>query len=60
MEAVSKKHQLDRKCRVLVSPVFGKIEPAEIVDFLITHRLPEIRLQLQLHKFIWEPDKRGV
>ena len=60
MEAINKKYQLDKKCRVLVSPVFGHIEPAEIVDFLITHRLPEIRLQLQLHKFIWDPDKRGV
>lgn len=60
METINKKYQLDRKCRVLVSPVFGQIEPAEIVDFLITHHLPEIRLQLQLHKFIWDPNQRGV
>lgn len=60
METINKKYGLDQKCRILVSPVFGQIEPAQIVDFLITHHLPEIRLQLQLHKFIWAPDKRGV
>jgi 7-carboxy-7-deazaguanine synthase len=60
MEEINKKYHLDQKCRVLVSPVFGQIEPEEIVNFLIEHRLPEIRLQLQLHKFIWSPDKRGV
>lgn len=60
MEAVNKKYKLDQKCRVLVSPVFDRIEPSQIVDFLITHHLPEIRLQLQLHKFIWSPDRRGV
>ncbi|MDO5410751.1 MAG: putative 7-carboxy-7-deazaguanine synthase QueE [Lachnospiraceae bacterium] len=60
MEEIAKKYRLEQKCRVLVSPVFGSIEPAQIVDFLISHQLSEIRLQLQLHKFIWKPDKRGV
>ena len=46
--------------QVFVSPVFCKIEPAEIVDFLKEHKLQDVRLQLQLHKFIWEPQKRGV
>lgn len=46
--------------QMFVSPVFGKIEPAEIVDFIKEHKLQGVRLQLQLHKFIWEPQKRGV
>lgn len=43
-----------------VSPVFGKIEPKEIVEFLLEHHMDNVRMQLQMHKFIWEPSKRGV
>lgn len=45
---------------VFVSPVFGKIEPAQIVEYLLSHQLHDVRIQLQLHKFIWDPDQRGV
>ena len=48
------------KSRIYLSPVFGRIEPCEIVDFMKEHKLGEVRLQLQLHKFIWPPDARGV
>lgn len=48
------------RCHVYLSPVFGSIEPAEMVEFLARHRLNGVRLQLQLHKFIWDPNKRGV
>ena len=51
---------LSQKCVVLISPVFGRIEPSDMVDYLIAHKRNDIRLQLQLHKFIWDPDKRGV
>jgi 7-carboxy-7-deazaguanine synthase len=44
---------------VLLSPVFGSVEPREIVDWMLADRLPA-RFQLQLHKFIWEPRTRGV
>ena len=53
-------YHLTEKCHVYISPVFGKIEPAEIVDFMIKNKMNGIRLQLQLHKFIWEPNRRGV
>lgn len=43
-----------------LSPVFGKIEPAEIVEFMQAHKLTRFRIQLQMHKYIWEPNKRGV
>jgi len=58
--AVIKEYDLINRCRVYISPVFGRIEPADIVDFMLAHRLNGVRLQLQLHKFIWDPDKRGV
>lgn len=54
------KYSLLSKCHVYFSPVFGKIKPSEIVDFMINHKLNGVRLQLQMHKFIWEPNRRGV
>jgi len=57
---IIKEHDLISRCRVFISPVFGKIEPADIVDFMAAEHLNGARLQLQLHKFIWDPDKRGV
>lgn len=45
---------------IYFSPVFGKIEPEEIVNFLIERKLNDVRVQLQLHKFIWDPDRKGV
>lgn len=48
------------KCSVYLSPVFGKINPADIVEFMIENQLNGVNLQLQMHKFIWNPDMRGV
>ena len=53
-------HHLTKRCRVYFSPVFGQIEPERMVRFLIEKKLNEVRLQLQLHKIIWDPDRRGV
>lgn len=44
---------------VLFSPVFGKIDPRQIVEWILRDKL-DVRFQLQLHKFIWEPDKKSV
>ena len=53
-------HRLDKRCAcVLFSPIFGKIEPREIVDWIVADKLP-VRFQLQMHKFIWPPMERGV
>lgn len=45
-----------------ISPVFGMIEPSEIVDFILKEKLAEYgaRIQIQMHKVIWNPNKRGV
>src|SRR6185436_17607345 len=37
---------------VLFSPIFGRIEPRQIVEWILEDKLP-VRFQLQLHKFIW-------
>lgn len=60
----SKKLVLERelasKCAsVLFSPVFGKIEFRTIVEWILRDHLP-VRFQLQMHKFIWHPETRGV
>lgn len=51
---------LSHKTNVYFSSVFTKIDPSEIVTYMIEHNLNAIRLQLQLHKFIWSPEQRGV
>ena len=48
-----------RVAAVLISPVFGSIEPVELVNRILEDGL-DVRFQLQMHKFIWEPDRRGV
>lgn len=47
-------------CLVYLSPIFGKIEAKEIVEYMKSARYKNWRLQLQLHKYIWPPDARGV
>ena len=44
---------------VLFSPVFGKVEPSRIVEWMLADKLP-VRFQLQMHKFIWDPAAKGV
>lgn len=46
--------------QVFISPVFGNIEPKEIVKYMLEHKMNDCRVQLQLHKFIWDPNQRGV
>ena len=50
-------HGLDRRCSVLLSPVAGALDPAELADWVVRDRLP-VRFQLQLHKILWN-DARG-
>jgi 7-carboxy-7-deazaguanine synthase len=50
---------LDRRFAVLFSPVFGELEPRALAEWIIESGLP-VRLQLQQHKYIWDPAARGV
>jgi 7-carboxy-7-deazaguanine synthase len=45
--------------QVLISPVFGVLSPSDLVAWILEAQLP-LRLNLQLHKYIWPPDTRGV
>lgn len=53
-------YQLTSRCHVYLSPVFGTIELTDIVKFMQEHVLNDVTMQLQMHKIIWDPDKRGV
>ena len=59
-EEIMKTYGLIGRCQVYLSPVFGQIEPAEMAAFLTEHRMNGVRMQIQIHKVIWDPEKRGV
>ena len=54
------KHCLCKRCNVYISPVFGKIEPADIVEYMKNNKMNNVTLQLQIHKYIWDPNAKGV
>lgn len=49
----------DPAAQIYFSPVFG-FDASKIVDFLLEKKLHRCKVQLQLHKYIWDKDKRGV
>jgi 7-carboxy-7-deazaguanine synthase len=50
----------DRVNAILFSPVFGKMTPLNLATRVMADALPRVRMQLQMHKLIWEPNQRGV
>lgn len=59
-EIIDEYKLVEKGCGIYLSPCFGIIEPEEMVIFLIEQNMNDVNIQLQLHKFIWNPDKRGV
>ncbi len=57
---IKKYNLIEKGCGIYISPCFGRIQPEEIVEYLVENRLNDVNVQLQLHKYIWAPDKRGV
>lgn len=57
---IIERYSLIGKCAVYFSPVFNSIDPIEIVKFMKENRLNGVNLQLQIHKFIWDPESKGV
>ena len=56
---IVKQYELTARSHVLFSPVFGTLAPQQLAEWILADRL-SVRFQLQLHKLIWEPDRRGV
>ena len=54
-----KKHDLESKTQILISPVYGEMDQEKLTEWLLESGI-NARLQVQLHKIIWGPDKTGV
>jgi 7-carboxy-7-deazaguanine synthase len=52
-------YRLDERCVLLFSPVFDVLSPVTLSGWILEAHVPA-RLQLQLHKYIWHPETRGV
>lgn len=60
MRDVIREHRLeDRVGTILASCVFGSLEPRDLVNWVLEDKLP-VRVQLQMHKYIWGADAEGV
>jgi 7-carboxy-7-deazaguanine synthase len=56
---VIRDHAIDKRCIVLMSVVFGQLEPLDLARWILEEGI-NARFQLQTHKYIWEPTARGV
>ncbi len=57
---IIEEYNLLERTNVHFSPVWGEIEVEQIVNFMKSHRMNKVTLQLQMHKIIWDPQMRGV
>lgn len=57
---IIKKYDLINRTRVYFSPIPDSMEPVKIVELMKDKNLNGARLQLQLHKIVWDKNKRGV
>jgi len=58
-KSVMGQYRLPRKCPVLFSPVWGRLDPAQLASWMVKEKAPA-RLQVQLHKVLWPTKERGV
>lgn len=56
---IIKKYKLNDKFEILFSVVFDKLEPVTLVNWILNDKL-NVRYQLQMHKYIWKPETKGV
>jgi 7-carboxy-7-deazaguanine synthase len=58
-DIVAQRELVGRAAAIHFSPVHGVLDPKTLSEWVLADRLP-VRVQLQLHKYIWSPDTRGV
>ncbi len=56
---VVRRHALEGRVQVLFSPVWGRVEPRDLAEWILSSGL-DARLSLQIHKVIWGAEARGV
>ncbi len=52
-------YSMDKICTLLFSPAVGEIDPQHIVEWILADNLP-VRMQMQMHKMIWNPEEKGI
>ncbi|WP_026689742.1 7-carboxy-7-deazaguanine synthase QueE [Alteribacter aurantiacus] len=60
MEAKEVVEACHQKGQVLFSPVWETMPPRRLVEKVLASKLSQVKVSLQLHKIIWDPDQRGV
>ena len=58
-KGIISQYALEGRCKVLFSPGFGMLQPRDLAAWIIEDRL-YVRLNIQLHKYIFDPGERGV
>jgi 7-carboxy-7-deazaguanine synthase len=58
-DVIAQRSLAGRVAAIHMSPVHGVFDPRTLSEWVLADRLP-VRVQLQLHKYIWSPDTRGV
>ena len=53
------RYEIRKRCPVLMSVVFDELEPIQLAEWILKEKL-DVRFQLQMHKYIWHPETRGV
>jgi 7-carboxy-7-deazaguanine synthase len=56
---VVRRYDLVERCPILFSPAFGQVNPTELAAWILENKLA-VRLQIQQHKILWDPNARGV
>jgi len=59
MKSILKEYKSQIRSEILISTVFGSLEPSKAVKWILEDKL-KVRFQLQIHKYIWDPNQRGV
>ena len=58
--AIIKENDLSNKTNVYISPILDKVSGDTIIKFLTKNKLFDIKVQIQIHKILWDPSTRGV
>src|SRR5690348_12548393 len=59
LDFISRNRLHERVQEIILSPVFGRLHPRRLAEWILRDRL-DVRMGLQIHKFIWDPDAKGV
>lgn len=59
-KSIMDKYNLYDKCNLIISPIFNSLPLETYVSFMISNNMNNVRFGLQIHKIIWDKDKRGV